>query len=121
MDYIDNAYNGLTRYFKVLESVGQYKERNAIGLLIYCFIVDQVFNGPLQPYLDDTGLSAFNKAIKCISQSGCLVPMLSPGIHISPARKYYVGNSYRSTERGILRNTEDLRVRITESSEMSQN
>ena len=115
MEHTDNAYESLQHYFNVLESVGKYKKQDMVGLFIYCFIVDQIFDGPLQPYLDDKGLAALNKAILCIAKNGCLVAMPSTGIHISQPRDYYIGDLYRFSEYGALRYSEDGKLRSAES------
>lgn len=114
MEHTDNAYNGLYHYFSILEQTGYYKDQDVKGLLIYCFIVDQIFDGPLQPYLDDKGLSVLNKVIRCITKNNCLIDMPSDNQHISEPRKYYVDNIFRISEYEALRNTEDDRIRSTE-------
>ena len=73
MGHDENVYDSLKHYFSVLELTGNYPNNEVIGLLIYCFIVDQVFDGPLSEYLDDAGLAAFNKTLSCLYSKGCLI------------------------------------------------
>ena len=71
MGHIENLYNSIAHYFSVLEQVGTYKNADVKKLLAYLFIVEEVFNGQLQQYLDDEGLHAFDNVLRCISHSTC--------------------------------------------------
>lgn len=86
MEYDGNVLDAYKQYFSALETMGTYPKDNTYGLLIYSFIVDQIFDGPLSVYLDDEGLSALNKAIRCIANNGCLIANPGPFTHISKPR-----------------------------------
>lgn len=111
MDYIDNACESLQRYFDVLETTGRYPQKEVTGLLLYCFIVDQVFDGPLSAYLDDEGLTAFNRAINCIASNGCLVDNSVSHVRITQQRPWAPIKIFRASEIGTQRSTEDYNIR----------
>lgn len=114
MEYSDNAYNSLRRYFDVLSQTGSYPYKDVTGLLLYCFIVDQVFEGQLSMYLDDEGLAAFNKAIRCIASNGCLVDSSANTIRITDVRPWSPSQIFRYTESENQRLTEDNNMRKME-------
>lgn len=108
MEHVDNTYGSLKHYFGVLEQTGLYPKDETYGLLLYTFIVDQVFNGPLSPYLDDAGLAAFNKALNCLYHQGCLISR-PDALRLSEPRN--------RSNTALLRSTEDSSLRITQSSD----
>lgn len=108
VEHVDNAYNGLKHYFDVLELNGSYPEYDTLGMLVYSFIVDQIFSGPLYEYLDETGLSSIRKALSCLYRHGCLLQNPDT-IRLSTPH----GFSYDS----LLRATEDVWQRYTEGEE----
>lgn len=114
MDYTDNACESLQRYFDVLETTGRYPQKEVTGLLLYCFIVDQVFDGPLSAYLDDEGLAAFNRAINCIASSSCIVGSIGTISNISSARPQGTNGKFRRSEMDVQRSTEDSTIRAAE-------
>lgn len=113
MEHVDNAYGSLKHYFGVLEQTGLYPKDETYGLLLYTFIVDQVFNGPLSPYLDDAGLAAFNKALNCLYHQGCLISR-PDALRLSEHRSRFTVAVLRSTEDSTVRETQDDDLRSTE-------
>lgn len=113
MEHVDNAYGSLKHYFGVLEQTGLYPKDETYGLLFYAFIVDQVFNGPLSPYLDDAGLAAFNKALNCLYHQGCLISR-PDYVRLSEPRNRSYGAVLRSTEGAEMRETQKEEFRATE-------
>jgi len=114
MEHTVNAYNGLRRYFDVLEVQGHYPHAVTEGMLIYTFLVDQIIDGPLWQHLDDKGAAIINSVIRCLAKSGCLVTVPSTGIRLSEPRNMGVVASFRATEKANLRSTE-TQQRIIES------
>lgn len=108
MEHVENVYDSLKHYFGVLEQSGMYPKYETMGLLLYCFITDQVFDGSLSEYLDDAGLAAFNKVLRCLYRKGCLFNNPET-VRLSTPRD----TSFSS----ILRSTEDLLQRSTEHEE----
>lgn len=113
MEYIDNINNTFRHYFDVLEMTGSYGTKETYGLLLYSFIMDEVFYGPLAEYLDDAGLDAFNMALRCLYNNGCLIN--NPGIiKLSTPRTQPLSRVFRYTEEDVQRITEDSDTRRTE-------
>ena len=76
MEYAENLYQSLNRYQTALSNVGYYDRRQQRGVLIYLFIVNEVFSGILEDCLDDDGLAALENAIRCLQGAGCLISNL---------------------------------------------
>ena len=113
MEHIINAYNGLRRYFNVLEQTGSYNKEGTYALAVYSFIVDQVFNGPLYQYLDDEGLNAFNKVLACLYRNGCLISK-PEYVHLSDVREPKMSDVLLILEQNTMRITEADTVRRVE-------
>jgi len=114
MDYIDNAYDSLKRYFTALEYTGSYDKRQTLDLLMYCFIVDKMFDGMLSEYLDNEGLASLNKALSCIyNRNGCLINKVY-STKLSRPRGYRMQQILRVNEDSGLHLTEDNETRRTE-------
>lgn len=105
MVHIDNLYNSLNNYVEALESTGYYSKEGSMALLIYTFIVDAIFDGPLQDYLEDDDLAALNNLFNCLSKHNCVISRISSGQHLSKPRQYY--------NPAIFRILHDNRPRIT--------
>ena len=114
MEHTNNLYDSIAHYFNVLDRVGYYKEQDVKKLMIYLFIVEEMFNGQLSQYLDDDGLEVLSSVLRCISASSCFV--------ISPSRvklQLPVDNLYkdrfRISEVGIQRIANSSELRKTEN------
>lgn len=112
MEHTTNVFNGLKHYFNVLETVGSYDKSDMEGLIIYAFIVNEIFQGPLYNYLDDEGLDAFNKALSCLYRKGCLFDnpnliKLSKPHGADPSRIWRI--SQQDAIRTTTNNTPDVR------------
>lgn len=104
MEHTTNVFNGLKHYFDVLETVGSYNKSDMEGLVMYAFIVNEIFQGPLYNYLDDEGLDAFNRALNCLYRKGCLFS--NPNrIKISKPRGANSSRIWRISQRDITRTT----------------
>ncbi len=114
MDYINNAYNSLRHYFDTLEWTGSYDMKETMNLLIYCFVVDEIFNGSLYQYLTDEGLAQFMKMFRCI-YNGCLINNEEEHIRLSRPKPNYTDVRTRHTELSEIRITEDSKTRTIES------
>ena len=97
MEYGGDVLDAYKQYFSALETMGHYPKDSTYGLLIYSFIVDQIFNGPLNTYLDDEGLSALNKAIRCIANNSCLIVNPGPFTRLSEPRGILYSSSFHQT------------------------
>lgn len=114
MEHTNNLYDSIAHYFDVLDRVGYYKEQDVKKLMIYLFIVEEMFNGQLSQYLDDNGLKVLSSVLRCISASSCFV--------ISPSRvklQLPVDNLYkdrfRISEIGVQRIANSGELRKTEN------
>lgn len=114
MEHTVNAYDGLRRYFSVLEAQGFYPEPVTKGMLIYTFLVDQIIDGPLWTHLDNDGAEIINSVLRCLVKSGCLVSMPSTGIRLSEPRNIGIVAGFRATEDVNMRSTQ-TQQRIVES------
>lgn len=113
MEHLGNAYNGLVRYFNALENIGYYDPKETQNLAIYSFIVNEIFEGPLEAYLDNEGLASINKALRCIYK-GCLINPVMDNIKLSEPHVRTGYNRFRHSETDILRSTEQNNVRPIE-------
>lgn len=114
MEHTNNLYGSIARYFGVLETVGHYDRHDVKKLLIYLFIVEEIFNGQLQQYLDDDGLQVLNNVLRCISKSTCFA--ISPD-HVKlqlPVDNLYK-DRFRISEAGVQRITNTGYLRKTEN------
>jgi hypothetical protein len=114
MDHADNLYNSLKHYFGMLEQAGYYNQKETMNLVIYLFIVNEVFNGNLSFYLDDEGLNMFNKTLRCL-YNGCLINGGVDNITIKDVRPYNLNNfQVRYSENSVTRFTEKSDIRTPE-------
>lgn len=111
---VGKANELIKHYVSVLESQGFYDTRNVEQLLIYCFLVDSVLDGPLGVYLTDEGLAVINRLLRCLSKYNCLIPAEAPFDRLSTPRAVYSDGRLRAAETGDMRDTEDDRFRSTE-------
>ena len=109
MEHTENLYNSIAHYFSVLEQVGSYKDSDVKKLLAYLFIVEEVFNGQLQQYLDDEGLRAFDNVLRCISNSTCFA--------VSPDR-IKLQLPVHDSDADVFRLSETQSTRYTESDDI---
>jgi hypothetical protein len=114
MEHSDNLYNSLFRYFNALEHMGYYDKKETMNLIIYLFIVNEIFEGRLSKHLDDEGLSAFNKAFNCL-YNGCLIDRVRDNSVFKEESKYPNISRIRYSETMDPRITEDENARIPES------
>lgn len=98
MEHTDNLYSSISRYFHVLEEAGYYKKEGVRGLLIYLFITEAVFNGQLSEHLDDAGLSAFNRALNCLYNNGCIIGRITHFRFSKPRDGSYFHNLRQSQQ-----------------------
>lgn len=94
------------RYFNALEQVGYYDKRETLNLIIYLFIVNEVFEGRLNKHLDDNGLLQFEKVLKCLYK-GCLINTVKGNIRIKEEEPYENNFRLRFSETSVLRHTQD--------------
>lgn len=107
MDHVGNLYNSLTRYFGALEQMGYYDSSETMNLIIYLFIVNEIFEGRLGMYLDDEGLAKIEHALRCI-YNGCLIDAVRDNIRLKEGSVYHSRNiRLRYSEDDIVRFTED--------------
>lgn len=114
MEHSDNLYNSLFRYFNALEHMGYYDKKETMNLIIYLFIVNEIFEGRLSKHLDDEGLSAFNKVFNCL-YNGCLIDRVRDNSVFKEESKYPNISRIRYSETMNPRITEDENTRIPES------
>lgn len=107
MEVID-LNNTIPRYFGLLETMGYCKKKDVIGLLAYSFVTKEIFNGPLQEYLDDDGLKAINNMLRCFAKGSCLLRAPRSQIKLSKPKPWDARNIFRAIE-----DTDDFR--FTES------
>lgn len=114
MDHTDNVYSSLHRYFDVLEYTGNYDKRETYNLLIYLFLVNEVFEGSLSKYLEEKDLALFENVLRCV-YNGCLVNPVRDGIRIKQPKAYSVDEELRYTETDIPRVDNSGITRIAET------
>ena len=115
MGHIKNVFDSLTHYVDLLEWTGEYDKDDTAALLVYVFIVDAIFNGPLQYYAEDKDLSVLNKVIACLSKQNCAIPRIPSGQRASKPKLYYNPAVFRMTQDYFPRKADDDNMRITES------
>lgn len=114
MEHVGNLYNGLTRYFSALEQMGYYDKSETMNLVMYLFIVNEIFEGRLSQHLDDEGLAILQKALRCI-YDGCLIDSVRVRRGFKEARPYGYSNlRLRYSETDTMRFTEDTMPRLPE-------
>ena len=113
MEHIGNAYNSLYRYFDTLEHTGHYDSIETKNLIIYLFLVNEVFGGRLERHLDDDGIIQFEKVLRCL-YNGCLINQLRESIGFK-GDNIYGDSKYRYMEISVPKYTEDENLRITET------
>lgn len=114
MEHIDNACDSLRHYFDALEAMGYYDKTETKNLLVYLFIVDEVFEGDLGVHLDDEGLASFEKALECLYK-GCLInPVMESNMGVKAENLHGDEFRLRYTEDSYSRSTEEKEPRITE-------
>lgn len=111
MDHTGNLYNSLVRYFGALEQIGHYDIRETKNLIIYTFIVNEIFDGKLSEHLDDEGLVILNKVLQCLYK-GCLIDPIRDTIKLEDVRAYSGDNRFRYSESVIPRITQQEDVRV---------
>ena len=114
MDHIGNVYESLHRYFDVLEQTGHYNKQETLNLVIYLFIVNEVFEGDLGKFLEEKDLALFNNVLRCVYK-GCLISPVREGIKIKRPVTYFRDGEFRHTETDIPRITDFDITRITET------
>ena len=113
MEHTDNAYNSIQHYFNALEQMGSYDQKETADLLIYLFVVNEIFEGGLGQYLDDKGLAVFNKLLRCLYK-GCLIDSIGNFSNIKEPHLDVYSIKVRSTEDDLSRFSENNRTRIPE-------
>lgn len=114
MGHVGNVCRSMHRYFSALEQMGNYDKRETINLLIYLFIIGEIYEGRLGQYLDDEGLAQFEKVLRCLYK-GCLINTVTPHVRYQEPRPYYVsGEQFRYSETMASRITDDNKARKTE-------
>ena len=86
MEHVDKALGNINRYFDILGVTGHYDDKKTFALLLYSFLVNEVFTGPLSDYLDDNGLSVFLNMFRCLPHDPCMDFSISDVCHISEPR-----------------------------------
>lgn len=113
MEHIDNLYNSLVRYFKFLEYTGTYDRRETNNLVIYLFIVNEIFEGNLSIHLDDEGLLKLKHVLKCL-YNGCIIDTVRDSIKLEDIRRSSDGIRFRHSEESDIRFMENKNIRTTE-------
>lgn len=117
MEYIENVYNSLKRYFTALEMTGNYSTQSTLSLVVYTFLVSAILEGPLHWYLEDKDVEVLNKLIDCLSKDKCLISRIVHYGRVGRPRQDYIPGSLRNTEDDIQRFTESDDARVTEPRE----
>ena len=114
MEHIYNLNDSFFRYFKALEQMGYYDKNETKNLIIYLFIVNEVFKGRLSEHLDDEGLAQFEKVLRCL-YNGCLINGVREGGVFKTPDSYRNNTRYRYSEILLPRISEDEDLRIPET------
>lgn len=113
MEHTGNICKSFSRYFNTLEHLGHYDTRETRNLLLYLFIVSEIFDGRLSKHLDEEGLAAFNKVLQCVYK-GCLVDSVRDNIRIKEPDPYRYNAKLRHSEVYVPRISSDEVPRDTE-------
>lgn len=116
MEHSDNLYNSLVKYFTMLETTGYYDTRETRNLIIYLFIVNEIFEGNLSRHLDDEGLAQIRKALKCL-YNGCLISAVRSNVRFKEPREMADNSAFRYSEDSAQRISENMDVRTIDSEE----
>ena len=113
MEHIGNLYNSLYRYFNALEQMGQYDRRETANLVIYLFIVNEIFEGNLWKHLKNEDLPVFERVLSCLYR-GCLIDPVYENMKFKEPDLLYSSVRLRKSEGSSLRVTEESDPRGTE-------
>lgn len=114
MESVGKTNELLKHYVSALESQGFYDITSVEQLLIYCFIVDTILEGPLGFYLTDKDLAIVNRFLRCLSKSNCLIPAVAQFDRLSVPRFGHYSGQLRTTETEAMRDTENNDLRTAE-------
>lgn len=114
MGHVGNVCRSIHRYFSALEQMGSYDKKETINLLIYLFIIGEIYEGRLSQYLTDEDLAVFEKVLRCLYK-GCLINAVRSNVRYQEPRPYYIGSEqFRHSELMIPRITDDNKTRKAE-------
>ena len=109
MELTNDVYNSVNSYFSVLSHIGYKPYSEVSGLLVYTFI-EELLSGPMSFFITEDDYKSIANSVECLCGT-CMIPY--PAYRESFNEEVNnILDEYRVTEGGILRSTEDSKLRV---------
>lgn len=109
MELTNEVYNAIGRYFSVLTHLG-YKAYSEVDKLLVLSFIEELLDSELAFFMTEEDYNIIARAVECLYGS-CMIPYPDYK-RASDSIVYQAPDRYKITERGFIRSTEDINVRV---------